>query len=226
MRDWEVRLALKGRLSTLFSSDPNTLVVEELGLRGGAVRADLAVINGNLKGYEIKSDRDTLNRLAHQSDIYSKVFDTITLIVAERHLHRAETMVPEWWGLELAVRDCSDGAVQLVPVRSERLNNRVEAIDVVQLLWREEVLQALNKVAPSLVIANKPRKFLWQALASRVSLPELQEIVREYLRCRERWRAAEEPLPSDARCQPCAMSSDSLSPQIRSRNRRYTHRPN
>jgi hypothetical protein len=34
---------------------PTTLVVDELGLEHGKCRADIAVINGHLIGYEIKS---------------------------------------------------------------------------------------------------------------------------------------------------------------------------
>ena len=37
-------------------SGPGTLIVEELGLCEGAVRIDVAAINGSIHGYEIKSD--------------------------------------------------------------------------------------------------------------------------------------------------------------------------
>ena len=67
-------------------NDPQTLIVEELGIRQGAARVDVAVVNGSLHGYEIKSARDTLERLPKQSELYSSVFDTITLVTAENHL--------------------------------------------------------------------------------------------------------------------------------------------
>jgi pseudouridine-5'-phosphate glycosidase len=102
MRDGEVRQVLRERLNAIYGAEPTTIIVEELGLRCGAVRADLAVVNGRLKGYEIKSERDTLTRLARQCEVYSKVFDTVTIVVAERHLHGAVDVVPEWWGIDIA----------------------------------------------------------------------------------------------------------------------------
>lgn len=69
--------------------DPNTLVVDELGLRHGAPRADIAVANGHLLGIEIKSDADTLSRLGSQVDCYSAVFDRAVLVTATRRLFDA-----------------------------------------------------------------------------------------------------------------------------------------
>jgi len=225
MRDLDVRRVLRGRLNACYATDPTTIVVEELGLRGGTVRADLAVINGHFKGYEIKSDSDTLRRLTRQSDIYSKVFDTMTLVVGERHLTQAVAIIPDWWGIDVAFSEGSEDVVQLAEVRSEKLNRGVEAFDLVQLLWREEVLEVLHRVAPSSCLARKPRRILWQTLTACITLGELQDLVRGYLKRRAHWRVAGGQLPNDATYQPCATLLDSRFPHVRSRNRRYTHRP-
>ena len=55
-------------------SCPGTLFVNELGLNHGRFRADIAVMNGKLVGYEIKTDQDTLVRLPAQIDGYNEVF--------------------------------------------------------------------------------------------------------------------------------------------------------
>jgi hypothetical protein len=52
-------------------------------------RADLAVFNGTeFIGIEVKSDFDTLKRLEGQHLAYSKVFDRIIIVVADRHAPR------------------------------------------------------------------------------------------------------------------------------------------
>ena len=56
-----------------------------MGVWSGTVRIDVAVLNGEMCGYEIKSDRDTLERLPFQIEIYSKEFDKLTLVVGRRH---------------------------------------------------------------------------------------------------------------------------------------------
>src|SRR4051812_15627734 len=90
MRDSDVRKALKERLHTQHVDDPHTVILEEMGVWSGSVRIDVAVINGELNGYELKSDRDTLERLPLQADIYSRVFDRLELVVGQRHATKAE----------------------------------------------------------------------------------------------------------------------------------------
>jgi hypothetical protein len=66
-KDGHLRIALKRRLLTRYSDHPSTLILEELGLKHGAARIDIAVVNGDLHGYELKSDSDTLSRLPRQA---------------------------------------------------------------------------------------------------------------------------------------------------------------
>jgi hypothetical protein len=68
-----------------------------MGIWSGSVRIDVAVINGELTGYELKSDRDTLERLPLQAELYSRVFDRLILVVGKRHAKKAIEHIPEWW---------------------------------------------------------------------------------------------------------------------------------
>src|ERR1700730_15998927 len=104
MRDFEIRGAARNTLLAPFLNDPDVLVVEELGLRHGAGRVDIAVINGELHGYELKSDQDTLKRLPQQIAIYGSVLDRVSLVVTSEHLLQAEKLVPWWWEIILADR--------------------------------------------------------------------------------------------------------------------------
>jgi hypothetical protein len=49
-----------------------------------------------LWGYELKSERDTLERLPLQARIYSRVFDRVTLVTGLRHAGAAEDRIPGW----------------------------------------------------------------------------------------------------------------------------------
>jgi hypothetical protein len=51
------------------------------GLDHGQVFVDVAVINGEIHGYELKSERDTLERLPRQVEVYSAVLGRATLVV-------------------------------------------------------------------------------------------------------------------------------------------------
>ena len=95
----DVREALHAKVLLAHRDDPHTLVVDELGLCEGEARVDIAVVNGFIHGFEIKSERDTLERLPHQVEVYSLVLDRVTLVVAENHAAHAMEVIPDWWGV-------------------------------------------------------------------------------------------------------------------------------
>ena len=79
VKDTNIRPALLKWLSIRHAFEPGALIVEEFGLCQGAARVDVAVVNGSLNGYEIKSESDTLNRLHRQQDIYNRIFDSLSM---------------------------------------------------------------------------------------------------------------------------------------------------
>ena len=102
--DLTIRSALRSKLLADHAEEGDTALMEELGLCRGRVRVDLALVNGHLNGYEIKSDRDTLTRLETQAEIYMKVFDRLTIVVGSKHLSSIGTRLPEWWGILQAIQ--------------------------------------------------------------------------------------------------------------------------
>src|SRR5436309_5269309 len=97
--DVQIRTALKSKLLVRHKNDSDTMIIEELGVHHVALRIDLAVVNGELHGFELKSDRDTLSRLREQAKAYASVFDRVTLVLGKRHVRRALEMIPDWWGI-------------------------------------------------------------------------------------------------------------------------------
>jgi hypothetical protein len=189
LRDLDIRLALHERLERRHGHDPDARVVDEMGVLTGECRVDVAVINGRLEGFEIKSERDTLERLPRQIEAYGQVFDRMTMVCAERHLARVEEMVPSWWGIEVVSRTKS-GWLRLIRSRPARANPCVETEAVAQLLWRAEALATLERVGAADGLRSKPRRILWTALASAMPKTELRREVRERLRARRDWLAA------------------------------------
>lgn len=193
MRDADIRRALREGPLAVYSRDPDTRIVEELGLLEGQSRIDVAVINGHLSGYEIKSARDTLERLPAQVDFYSRVFDFVTLVAHESHFLRGFEIIPKWWGISIAFHK-QDDEVGIRDFRAPEENPAKDASALVRLLWRDEALELLRSLGQARGVASKPRDEIWARLALVLTLSELSSVVRERLKAREVWRAV--PIPS------------------------------
>jgi hypothetical protein len=188
MRDIDIRTALHKEIIPPIAAEPNSLVIDELGICQGDARIDIAVINGKLHGFEIKSEQDSLARLSAQTELYNKVFDTVTLVSSDSHIEKATKIVPEWWGL-IRVSGPRKNVV-LSGERETQLNNGVDPYALTQLLWREEALKALEDRGMDKGLRSRPRRHLWRALADSLPLSNLTEIVRETLKTRKSWRVA------------------------------------
>lgn len=188
MRDMDVRTALHAKLEVEHAHErASTLLLDELGLCG-AVRVDVAVVNGALSGFELKSAADTLKRLPVQVDYYSRVLDYSTLVVAENHVDAALRMTPRWWGCSVATWD--GHSVTLRERRRPKLNPSIDPYSLAQLLWREESLQVLERHDAARGVRGKPRTALWERLAESLSLEVLRAEVRQGLKARKSWRSA------------------------------------
>jgi hypothetical protein len=92
--------------------------------RVGTSKADLAILNGTGTVYEIKSDRDSLTRLASQVTNYRKVFAKIYVIAGNAHVddimarmpHDVGVMALERWDRIRTVRDAADRPDLVCPV--------------------------------------------------------------------------------------------------------------
>jgi hypothetical protein len=147
------------------------------------VRIDLAVVNGLLHGYEIKSDRDTLKRLDRQLEIYNCVLDRATLVVGARHTEEASEALPNWWGL-LRFEATPSGPRFTVLRRSEENPDR-HARSLAELLWRNEALALLARRDAAHGVKSKPRYAVWDRLCEYFDVEEIAAEVRSCLRARQ-----------------------------------------
>lgn len=193
LRDSDIRTAAHRSLLHHARSCPDTIVIDELGLDHGACRVDIAVINGHIRGVEIKADTDVLDRLPHQVAAYGGVVNRATLIAAPRHVERALAMLPDWWGLMVVDRGTTQG-LRFRAVRPERVNRRVDPLMQARLLWRPEAVAILRALGHPERLLRQPREVLYQELVAALPPRVLARHVRETLKVRQAWRDRPEPL--------------------------------
>ncbi len=178
--DSDIRCSLRSRMASAHEGDPTTVILEELGLRQGSVRVDLAVVNGSLKGYEIKSAADTLKRLPSQAAVYNEVMDEMSIVLTERDRADALDAIPSWWEVVVATRDGED--VVLSTVREGGVNPSVDARALAELLWHPEAMQILRAKNAARGLSRAGRASAWDRIAQVCSLDEIREAVRARLK--------------------------------------------
>lgn len=211
MRDADVRASVIGMLREQHRGDDATRIVEEMGIWSGSARIDVAVINGELTGYELKSDRDTLGRLPAQVKLYGRVFDRVVLVVGRKHATAAQRVVPKWWGITIA--NLGPAGVDLAPHRAPKLNPKIDAYLLAKLLWREEALAALTAAGLARGWRTRSVDALHRRLAAELPLSSLSNNVRSALKARAAWLGQpvsdERNMATCANADPCSATPDS-----------------
>lgn len=196
MNDFQIRSALKPKLLKKYANDTNTIIIEELGVIHGEARVDLAVINGSLHGYELKSSKDTLYRLPDQINSYNLVFDRMTLIVEKCHVYESIKIIPEWWGIKIVEKSIS-GKIKFHTIRRSSNNPNPDPISILKLLWKEEALNFLKKYDCDSKIRSKKRNEIYTKIVEIVKLETIKNFVRNQLICRPNWRSVLQPMLND-----------------------------
>ncbi len=188
MRDRDVRNGIWHWLEREHAGHTDTLMLDELGIMNGAARVDIAVINGEISGFELKSERDTLERLPAQRDLYNLVLDRVSLVVAENHFEAALKIIPNWWGVWIA-HPMQGGRVEVSQEREAQINCMVSAEKLCSFLWRDEALAILEREGASRGVKSKGRGEIYNRLAEVLDLDTIRTEVRTALKVREGWRA-------------------------------------
>ena len=177
--DREVRELLKRHLVDTYL-EPDAIVLEELGLCQGDVRIDVASVNGELTGFEIKSPADTLARWPNQCRVYSKVVDRAWIVATDKALEAAR--VPGWWGVIRVLQ--TDRQIGLRMIRASERNPSPDPYSIACLLWRDEAIDALAEFRLDRGVRTKDRRVIWQSLADALPLDDLRRAVRAALKVR------------------------------------------
>lgn len=191
LKDPDIRLLLKQKFATKedFTNDSSTVIVDEFDVCFGAARIDIAVVNGKLHGFEIKSERDNLERLPSQIEYYNKIFDTLTLVVSKSHLEKARSITPKWWGIECV--SIHKNIPTLKTVRKPKINKNVQSNDLAQLLWRDELIALLEQQDVKKGVKSKTRLQLGEIVNEIIDQQTLAQYVRNTLKSRQDWKAVQ-----------------------------------
>ena len=167
---------------------PDTIVINELDVCAGASRVDIAVINGKIHGYEIKSKQDNLERLPSQIESYNSIFDTMTIVTYKSHLNKIKTIVPRWWGIKYI--DDKNGNIILKNVRKAKENSNIIIQNVAMLLWKDEMIDLLSNFSDvNASFRDRTRYDLSYMIQQYVDSNTVKNYVRNTLKSRENWKA-------------------------------------
>jgi hypothetical protein len=179
-RDRDIRAALLPLLRQKYIYSSQDLVIEEFGCN--SARVDVAVVNGVMHGFEIKSDSDSTYRLQDQLQSYLGVFDFITLVAGRRLFHAVRSMAPRRCGLILAER--VGGEVRLIEKRKAQRNPKQRAIDLARMMWRDEALHVLRSRGYKCVNTRNSANEIWAAAADQLKIPVLANELRMAIKLR------------------------------------------
>lgn len=133
-------------------------IVEEKVILGS--RADvIGITDGELLGFEIKSDGDTYARLKTQIRDYERYCDRCYLVAGESH-REAESHVPPYWGI-IVIND--EGAYM---IREAELSPHVNLNLQLGLLWKAELGHILKRLDMPLY-EGKSRGYIAERLIKR-----------------------------------------------------------
>lgn len=122
--------------------------------RVGSCKADLVILNGTATVYEIKSERDSLARLANQIENYKRVFAKVNVIASEGHIEGVLDTIPDDVGVM-----CLSKRYQITPVRKAvDCPARICPVTVFESLRMAEgiaILQAMGVTVPELPNTQK-----------------------------------------------------------------------
>lgn len=119
-----------------------SIVFHELAVKRGIAIADIVTVNSFAHCYEIKSDVDSLARLPTQVNAFSDVFRKVTLITTLKHLTKAQSIIPSWWGLIVARKEKEE--VIFNYVRKSKKNPKDTSPDLLKILWNDELKSILS----------------------------------------------------------------------------------
>lgn len=188
----DIRTALRSWVHDKFELNQSDILINELGFWNkdpnstidNSFRADLALANGRLVGFEIKSEKDSLKRWASQMVAYNNVFDEVWLCVHGKHLEGVLSTTNKHIGILLI-----DDYKSLAVVRPATTNNNNNIYDLSGLLWREE-LNFLAKIHNIKISSRTTKNEMREILANHLSIDTVRDYVLKQIKIRKSYHAS------------------------------------
>jgi hypothetical protein len=170
------------------------VVINEFPVANWSRRADLAVANGKLQAFEIKSDYDSLRRLDGQIALFATRFDKVVVVTTSRFLSAAVERLPPYVEIWEAFRD--NGSIDLRIARRGQTREIKNRHILASYLQKPELVSLLRS---SGIEANAAlSRDEMEALLVGVPLVRLRSFVLDRLKQRYR-RDQESPLLTRAK---------------------------
>lgn len=134
---------IRESLKFMLSTTDDVRILEEFCIADKGCRVDVVTVGSTLQGYEIKSDVDTLARLARQVEYYDSIFQYNWVVVGGSKLKKLDDLLPKHWGIIRA--DQINGLFELCTIRPAKKNPHMNIASVLKLLWKEELIEILLK---------------------------------------------------------------------------------
>ena len=182
----EIREVLRTFARRVSAKETNALLVEEVVVGGGRNRIDMVYIGGATIGIEIKSARDDLKRLPEQATSFSQYFDYLILVADEQLIVGATEILPNWWGVLDITRQ--DGRIKLKWVRKPTRNTSVKTEQLLELLWKKELLSLLGRTQKTDSVQRLRKRDLRKKLVFNADEDELRKWSINAMLSRQNWR--------------------------------------
>lgn len=153
----------------------NCVLVKELRLNG--TRVDIASFNGSSLAYEIKSNRDKLDRLQNQILIYSRVFEYVHLVLDRL----SPENIPAHVGIYQLNRN-EDG-LEFEKIREPLHNDLIDPLEQLKLLRLSELRRLTKKYGGKAFARSTTIRFLRSRLdRNEINCLYKTEMKQRYLR--------------------------------------------
>lgn len=159
----------------------STVIINELKIGGS--KADLVMLNGAIRVYEIKTELDRLDKLAKQISDYQKFADEVNIVTDEKYAERLRS-------------ECADSSIgiiamnnqnKLVTIKEAQKNNSLFHFDTIYKILRKQ--EYLDLVAENFgAIPSVPNTKIFRAcyeLLSNIDIVEFQKQVMNKLKERK-----------------------------------------
>lgn len=159
--------------------EPGDTLACETAFADGRRRADVLTISTDLHAYEIKGDRDNLDKLANQISDYQRCFDFVSIVTTRKHVSKASNIVPKSIGILLY----EDNRISQVRIPKRRV--RLSKSCLAEMLDRN----SLQNIARNIGISTNIVRIggvaaLRGKIATKLSLNELRSAAVANLRRR------------------------------------------
>ncbi len=152
------------------------LIANELAFADGSRRADLVTISDYLVAYEIKSEKDSLEKLPEQLKDYDKYFHSVYVVCHDSHLQNVRKLKGGFGIFTITTKG-------ITKIRKARKRKIITTKYLLDHLDRSSLLSILRQKLPSKrSIGNIPVNELRSILEGLVTYKALYSAVAEHLR--------------------------------------------